>query len=384
MNALRLLARARWALLAVVWLAGLPRHFDIRQGDWHFFVRATDLLNGHGPGTGLHVLAAHRELTMGPVSLGVTELLRLGGSNGLARAQILGFLLAPVTLLLLERAALEVRRPADRLAVQLTTLVGGAMLLETWAFAAGQMTHLDDVLATAFGALAVWAVARRNALLLVVAIALAAASNAYGVFLLPLCLAPRLAHPYRTTAAAIGAMALPWLPFVLADPKTIGGGSYTQAIDPSSALWALGVHAQLMPHWVRPAQVLLGLALATVLVRRGHWYSVLAVGLAVRLALDPQVYGYYTATFLLGALVLDLAGARRPLPVATLLTYVAIRTVPAWFADPALLSRVRLADAVLLAGLGFALPRRRPGDGVDLTHVRHAAHGLHVQLPDPR
>lgn len=384
MRILGQLARFRWALLAAVWLAQVPRRWDIRQGDWHYFVRATDLLGGHGPGTGLHVLAAHRELTMGPVSLAVTELLRLGGSNGLARAQFLGFLLAPVTVLLLERAALHVRGRGDRLAVQLSTLVGGAMLLQTWGLASGEMTHLDDVLTIAFAALAVWAVAHRRPWLLVVAVALATASNAYGVFLLPLCLAPRLAHPLRTTAAALAAIAVPWLPFVLADPGTIGGGSYTQAVDPSSGLAALGVHAQLLPHWVRPTQVLGGLALAALVARRGHWGAALAAALAVRLALDPQVYGYYTATFLMAALVLDLVAARRPLPVATAITYLALQTVPAWAYDHALLGRLRVLDAVALAVLAIALPRNRPAHGVHLDHVRHTADLLHLRLSDSR
>jgi hypothetical protein len=383
-DVLRHLARLRWALLAVVWLAGLPRHFDIRQGDWHFFVRATDLLASHGPGTGLHVLAAHRELTMGPVSLGVTELLRLGGSNGLARAQVLGFLLAPATLFLLERAALRVREGSDRVAVQLTTLVGGAMLLQAWPYASGEMTHLDDVLATAFAALAVWAVAARRPWVLVAAVALAAASNAYGVFLLPLCLAPRLTRPYRTTAAAIGAMVVPWLPFVLADPGTIGGGSYTQAVDPSSALAALGVHARLMPGWVRPTQVLLGLALAALVARRGHWGGAVAIALAARLALDPQVYGYYTLTYLTAALALDLLGARRVIPIATTATYAALQVVPSWLYDQSVLSRLRLLDAVALAGLALLLPRNRPPYGVHMSHVRHAQNRLHVHVPDPR
>jgi hypothetical protein len=179
-------------------------------------------------------------------------------------------------------------------------------------------------------------------------------------------------------------MVLPWLPFVLADGGTIGGGSYTQAVDPASALAALGVHAHLMPGWVRPAQVLTGLALAALVARRGHWGGALAIALAARLALDPQVYGYYTLTYLTAALALDLVAARRPLPLATAATYLAIQVVPAWVYDDGVLSRLRLLDAFALAALAVALPRNRPARGVHLGHVRHTANRLHVHLPDPR
>ncbi|HEY6962495.1 MAG TPA: hypothetical protein VI408_11450 [Gaiellaceae bacterium] len=317
-----------------MWLAQVPTHWDIRQGDWHYSVEATRVF-------GLHMFARHSELTMGPFTVGVAWMLQLGGTNGLARALLLGWLLAPVALLLVERAAL--RRREERLLVELTTLVGGAMLLHTWQRAVDPMGHLDEVLAMTFAALAVWAVATRRRWTLVAAVALAAASKAWGVLLLPLCLV--VGVPALGAAAAL--VLLAYVPF--------GVGAYTQAVDPASGLAALGVHAAQMPGWVRPAQVVLGLALATACVLRRRWGGALAAALGVRLALDPQVYGYYTPSFVLAALVLDLAALRRPLPVATLATYVCLEVVPDWVHDDALLGRLRLVDAAVLVVASSAL-----------------------------
>jgi hypothetical protein len=359
MERLRLLARLRWPVLAVVWLTAVPTHWTIHEGDWVYFVWGAKLLSLRGPGAGLHTFAAHPGLHMGPLSLVVTQLLQLGGTNGLARAQFLMWVLGPVSLFLLERAAFRTRLASERPAVELTTLVGGAMLLPTWAHAAGTMAHLDDVLTMSFAALAVWAVAARRPSILVVAIALAAAAKPWGVVLLPLCLAPPVRHQWRTSALAVVLVALPWLPFVLADHATITASSYTQAIDPKSGLAALGVRDALMPHWVRPAQVLGGIALAALLVRRVHWGTAVAAALAVRLALDPAVYGYYTPTFVLAALVLDLIALRRPLPIATAITYVTIELLPAVSSDSSLLARLRLGDALALAAIA-ALARVPP------------------------
>jgi hypothetical protein len=293
------------------------------------------------------VFARHRELTMGPLSVGVAWLLQLGGTNGLARAMFLAWILGPVALVLLERAALRVRGRSDVLLVRLCTLLGGAALLHTWQRAAGGMGHLDDVLTMTFAALAVWAVATGREWVLVVAIGCAAAAKPWGLLLLPLALAPHLRDRGRTAAASCVAIALPWLPFELADRSTFGATSYRQAVDPASGLAALGVHDAQMPHWVRPAQVLLGLALAAFCVLRRHWGGALAAALAARLALDPQVYGYYASSFVLGALAFDLVALRRPLPIASLTTYVCVEVVPDWVHDGGLVGRVRVLAAAV-------------------------------------
>lgn len=362
MPPLRILLRARWLLLAAAWLAAVPTAWDIRQGDWHYFVSGSRLLAAGGADGGLHVLGHHPELHMGPLSLAVAWLARLGGTNGLARVEILMWLLGPVTLLLLERAARRRRGDADRTWEQLVVLAGGWVLLRSWTTAAGVMGHVDDVLTMTFAALAVYAAAARRPALLVLAVGLATGAKAWGVVLLPLCAAPHLPRPRRTLLAGTAAVVLPWVPFVIADRATLTPTSFDQAVDPASALRALGVAGAAMPHWVRPAQVLLGLALAALLVRSGRWAAALAAAVAVRIALDPAIYNYYTPTLVLAALVLDLVAARRPLPVATLAAFVGLAIAPWYVNDPPALGWIRLATALAVAAAALALPgvqRRR-------------------------
>src|SRR5205085_3177037 len=126
---------------------------------------------------------------------------------------------------------------------------------------------------------------------------------------------------------------------------------------------ALGVADATMPHWVRPTQVVLSLALATLAVSRGRWPAALAAALGARIALDPSVYGYYTPTILVGALAWDFLGSKRPFPVWTGVTYVGLVIVP-WFAhDPSTIGMARLVTSLALVAGAFALPeraRRRP------------------------
>jgi hypothetical protein len=157
----------------------------------------------------------------------------------------------------------------------------------------------------------------------------------------------------------IAATALPWLPFFVADRSTFTTSSFGQVVDSASALRALGVTAHEMPHWVRPAQLLLGLGLAALLVRRGRWGAAIAAAMAVRLALDPSIWGYYLPTFVFAALVLDLVAARRPLPVATLATYLGLAIAPWYVTDRAALGEIRLGTAVFLAATAIVMPLAR-------------------------
>lgn len=353
MERLRPIARWRWPILLGVWLVNVPTHWTIHRGDWIYFVWGAKLLGLRGPGAGLQTLGAHPALATGPLSLVVTRFLQIGGTNGLARAQFLMWALGPAALVLLERAGRRSRPAGDRLAVDLTVLSGGAVLLQTWALAAGSAGHIDDVLTMSFAALAVWATAERRPGVLACAIALATAAKPWGLFLLPLTLAPQLRHPLRTAALALGVTALPWLPFALADHALISQHLYDHFVMPRSGLAALGMPQEMAPHWVRPAQVLGGVVLGAVVVRRVHWGAAVAAGLAVRLALDPAAYGYYTPTFVLAALVLDLVALRRPLPVATVLTVVTLEVAPALIRDDVGLARLRLADAFTLAAIAL-------------------------------
>jgi hypothetical protein len=152
-------------------------------------------------------------------------------------------------------------------------------------------------------------------------------------------------------------MVIAWMPFFVTDRATFTPHSYAQAVDPASALRALGVGggAGPMPDWVRPTQVLLSISLATLVLLRGRWQAALPVALGVRIALDPSAYGYYTPTLLVGALAWDLLGSKRPLPIWTIVTYVGLTVVP-WLAhDPAVIGRMRLITAAALVAGTFLL-----------------------------
>jgi hypothetical protein len=353
------LLRARWLLL-LLWAAWLvPRGWSALDGDWHYFAAGGALLFGPD---GLHVFARHPELHMGPLSLVAAWLLQPFGDRGLAGAEILMWALGPATLFLLERAATAIRGAGDPL-VAVTTLAGGFLFLDAWMEAAGPIGHIDDVLAMTFVALALLAVATERPALAGLAVGLAIAAKPWGIIVLPLCLAFPPRALLRSFGVAVGVGMVAWLPFVAVDRGTIGAGSYDQLNDAASALRALGVDALATPDWVRPAQVLLALAFGIVAVRIGRWPAVVPVALAGRIALDPAVFTYYAPTLVLGGLACDLLVSRRPLPMWTLVTFVAVAAVPTSVAAH-VRGDLRLAACVALILGALVLPAaeglRRP------------------------
>jgi hypothetical protein len=109
---------------------------------------------------------------------------------------------------------------------------------------------------------------------------------------------------------------------------------------------------------LRPLQIGLGLALAGIAVARGRWALALLLAVGARLALDPATFTYYMPGLVLAALVYDLVGARRSVPIWTLMTYVALQTVPE-FASPQTEGFVRLAIC-LAPGALLLTPQRLP------------------------
>jgi hypothetical protein len=153
-------------------------------------------------------------------------------------------------------------------------------------------------------------------------------------------------------------IAAAWLPFYLADPATMAAAHYTIHNMPTSALRALGVTAAQTTSWDRPAQVLLGWVLGAVAVWRRRWAAVILLGVGARIALDPGVHGYYTAGVMVGALIWDTIGARRPWPFWSLLCIFALSAIPVMTRDAQMLGDARLAIVVAFTAALLLMPAR--------------------------
>ncbi len=358
---------ALWTLICFV-------HFARNGGvAWHFFTQGSALLFGGAPGArgvpggvparalpgGLDLYANYPQLQIGPLAFVVTEGLRqLGPHQGVFAAEAVLTAAGLYLVYALERIALVVRPGLDRqrAAFRGTLLVGGAVFLAGWAELTATFAHLDDAVALILGVLAVRAAVAGRPVLAGVCVGLATDSKPWALVFLPIVFILPVRAWARAVAGALAAIAVAWLPFALADPHTVAATQYTIRNLPGSALRALGVHDPRTPSWDRPAQLLAGWALAAAAVWRRRWPAVIVLGVGARIALDPADHGYYTAGILVGALLWDLLGPRRPLPVATVTSYAALTLVHAVTKDSALLGQLRLALVIGLAAVILLTP----------------------------
>lgn len=274
-------------------------------GSWHYFAQGSRLLFGHGPGAGLHLYAAHPELQIGPISFLVATPLRLLGAwPGRAAAVLLMSLTGPLVLGLIWRLIPPSARRPSRL------LVAGLVFLPGWAELVTHAGHLDDVLALVLGIAAMHAVRRGNPIAAGLLVAAAADCKPWAAAFAPLLVALPRRDQWRAAAAGAVGLAIAWLPFALYDPKTLAASSFTIPTAASSGLRALGFPDVHTPAWDRPIQLLLGCLLGTAAVVRGRWPAVILLATAARILLDPEVYSYYTAGVLLGAVAYDLIQTR--------------------------------------------------------------------------
>jgi hypothetical protein len=348
---------------------------------WKFFVQGTDLLfTGHDgasvhPG-GLHLYASYPQLQIGPAAYAVAEVLRqIGPDKGMVAAEIAMAGLGMLVLVLTVQIALAVRpdlarRPAQ---VRWYLLVAGAFFVVAWQEMAVAFGHLDDTLAITCTVAAVWVwVTRRllsppiRAALAGTLIGLAAAAKPWAFVFLPVICLPSIhmngdqGRPgVRDRAIALGAVAVVtvagWVPFFAADPATVHAMHYQIANMPNSALRALGIDTARTPSWDRATQIVLGCALGLAAIVRRRWAAVILLGAGARIALDPGVHKYYTPEVMVGALLWELVGMRRPLPVWTVTAFATLNLDQLVISDPAVQGAIRLAVvlaftvAVLLA-----------------------------------
>ncbi len=343
---------------------------------WSYFVKGSLLLfTGHdgasvAPG-GLHIYANYPQLQIGPLAFGAGQLIRhLGPDQGLVVAEVVMTAMGLIALEAIRRLTLTVRPGLARTAAaRWTFLVGGAVFMIAWAELAVQFAHLDDALTLLAALLALCAAVARRPVLTGLLLGLAVDAKPWALIFLPILLlaggvGPMTSGPPRrlplravviATAAAIAVIAAAWLPFFLADPATMTAARYTIANLPDSALRALGVHPPKTPPWDRATQVATGCALGVLAIWRGRWPAVVLVAVGARVALDPAAHAYYTAGVMLGALVWDLLGARRPIPLWSILSICALTVVPLLTTNAHLQGDLRLTlvvafTLILLAG----------------------------------
>jgi hypothetical protein len=281
---------------------------------WHFFAQGGRLIFANAPGAGLQLYAAHPDLQIGPLALALSGVLRvLGPGNGEAIAVAAMSLTGPLIL-----AAVWRLLPAGERRRRSRLLLAGLLFLPVWTELTTHFAHLDDLLALGFSVAALHAVARRHPVWAGLAVAAAVDSKPWAAAFVVLLFALPRRQWLAGLAAFTGGIAVVWLPFLLADPRTVSAVTrFTIPNDHSSALRVLGVMDPRTPWWDRSAQVLLGMAGGAVAVRRGRWPAVLLVAVAARILLDPGVYAYYTSGALLGTVVVDLVVTRWRLPWAT-------------------------------------------------------------------
>lgn len=321
--------RAGWGavdvLIAVGLLCWLVFFAVVRHphGDsWPFFTDGAHVLLSSGWTGWVHLFADQPKLQVGPVAL-LAAVPFAALPPVVARYTAITLMTAlgiPLFVLLCSLA-----RPVTRWRRVRTTLAG-ALAAPVWVEVATRAGHLDDVLALALAVTALAARLRGRYLLTALLAAAAADCKPWALAFAPLLLDRDrpLRDQLRPVALYAAAIAVAWAPFVLGDPNTVRAARFTIRTSPASALRALGIHAHRTPRWDRPAQIVLGAVVAAVAVFRRRPGAVLLVGVCVRLLLDPQIYPYYTAGLLVGAVAYDLVATRSPVPIASITAVVAV------------------------------------------------------------
>jgi hypothetical protein len=362
------LLKARYIFLAVAAALFALQHISGTGKDWQYLVEGGELLFGqHHRYTplagGLHLYANYPTIQIGPLSLLLAAPIRLIGSDeGRVAGAVLMTAVAPALVYALERTARILRPAVDERLLQLTVLLGGLMVVQSWATLAAIYAHLDDVLVLAAGIGALWAVATGRSVLLGVCIGVAIAAKPWGVVVLPLALALRGRSRWIALSWGSGIAALAWAPFVLGDTRTLDAIKPPIVVSPDSVLHLFGVAATDAPSWIRPVQLGCVLLVGVFAVTRGRWAAALLVGITARLALDPQVFLYYTAGLVLAAFAWDMLRSRRPLPLWTLFAFVLLNDSYVLIDDSSVQSAIRLVLSIVLMGVVLFGPFERQED----------------------
>lgn len=356
--------RRRFAILTV-WGAVWGLYFSISGGfSWHYFVQGSTLLF-HGakagqPAGGLELYGNYPQLQIGPFTFAIAEVLRhLGGANGVHAAEAFMTVLGLVVLYCLERIA-EAMRPdlTGTRRLDRTMLLGGGVFMIGWTDLSVGIGHLDDALALTFVTLAVWALTANIPTLAGLCLGLSVDSKPWALVFLALVLTVPKFMRGHVALWTMATVIVAWLPFVIADPHMLtAASSFTIPNEPSSSLRALGVADAGTPKWDRMAQIGLGCLLGGIAVWRRRWPAIILLGVGARIVLDPGVYAYYTSGVLLGALMWDTLGLRRPWPLWTLVTGGALAITPIFISNATILGQVRLWLVVIFSAALLIAPK---------------------------
>ena len=308
----RITAHVWWFFGA--WLAMLATiHAMIWAGHgWAWFPEGVHLLFSS---SWSHLYAQHNDLQIGPLTFVVTAPI-VYGLPPLAGEVTAVVLMAATGLVVL--AQIRALLPARTSKTDRAYLLAGMCFLVLWAELSVTFAHADDVLAILFTVLALRGLRTERPDVAALLLALAADCKPWAVMFVPLLL---LAKPGRRARAGLiwfVTIAAAWLPFYLADHRTLSVGGYRIANDLSSSLRVLGENAASTPSWARPAQMLLAIVLGLVVLRQHRWSAVVLVAVAARLLLDPGVNSYYDASLLTGTVLCDLLLFAGPIPFLSL------------------------------------------------------------------
>ena len=307
-----------WLMFAVVLTTALSKQ---PGGDWSFFVRAADALGTDRWGW---IYVDHPNAQTGPLTIVVAWALDPWGLAAVRLAIMLTGVAVMGVLVWSTRGLPHVR----------WRLVAGGTVLALWWPQMSFFGHLDDALVLLLAVIGVVS-ARRDRPMAAGALAgFAIGVKPTGVFLLALALPRRGSRTLRSwapllTGCIIGLAC--WAPFVLATTDTLDALRPRVQVYADSVLALLGQAGEVPPAWMRVLQLFAVVGLAAVAMRFRGPAAVLWMGVAARLLLDPAAWPYYTAGFVLGALVWEAYETQRRVPWATLAG--AVLLAPRWMVE---------------------------------------------------
>ena len=342
---------ARRAWLLVLWAAlwSLP-HLGQTAVSWRFFELGSRALLAGGSAGGLHVYASHPALQFGPLALLAAAGFRSLGAEARVAAVFALSVIGLLALYVVGTTRIAGVRPTGR-----RVFLAGLVFLPLWTELAVHYAHVDDALALVFSLLAVRCLSEQRSLAAAALLACAVDSKPWAVAFLPLLLVLPAGRRLRGAATSVAVVALGWLPFLIADPRTLRVTAFAIPNTATSALRALGVADPTTPSWDRPVQLALGSLVAAAAVRTGRWPAAIFAALGVRLLIDPGTYAYYTSDLVLAALLVDLYLTRRQIPVYAASAAVAIYAARALPIDLGTLGAVRAAYCGLAVSSVFLL-----------------------------